>query len=36
MNNPNTLAKLQKLGVNVSLKLKYSDSNGLTAGIIFK
>jgi hypothetical protein len=26
---------LQKLGVNVNLKLKYSDSNGLTAGIIF-
>jgi hypothetical protein len=30
MNNPLIMAKFQKNGLNISLKLKYSDSNGIS------
>ena len=35
MNNPLIMAKFQKNGLNISLKLKYSDSNGISQGILY-
>lgn len=35
MNNPLFLARFQKKGLNISLKLKYSDSNGISQGILY-